>query len=516
MRKVSSVLIFALVFMLLYTSASPVLAMEPESKEEVIYGILNRDGDVNNLYVVNIFSGGKIIDYGNYSEISNMTTAEKLSQSGDKITIDTKAEKFYYQGTMERKELPWDIAIKYYLDGKEISGNDIAGKSGEVEIAISIRENTNISKPYFANYALQISLSLDNKLFSNIRTEDATVAEAGSKKQLAYTVLPGNSMDISVRADVEDFEMDSIEINGIRLALGISVDSNEITGQISELVEAIEDLDSGAGDLLEGLNELSEGMRKFTDGMKAFKDGLGQFSAGAEQLNYGAAELKDGLGELSAQNDALIQAALAIQQATFDSVNAELSEMGLGLPTLTPENYSTVLASIPGLAPVKDELDGAIQFSQGIIGYTGGVAQLSAGASELAKGTAEFRDSATEIADSANELYMAGAEINAGLKQVRDGLAAYKDGTREFKGRTAEMDSQLDKKLDEILGSISGQGDDEVVSFASEKNTNVLAVQFVLKTDPILPPAVQELPPSEPVQESFWQRLVKLFQSIFN
>jgi len=513
MRKISTAMVIALVCVLSFTSATSVIAgQEPSPKEEVVYGILNLDGTVNNLYVVNIFSGGAITDHGNYSAISNMTTSEKLNQKGDQITINTEADKLYYQGTLESMELPWDIAIKYYLDGKEISGRDIAGKSGKVKISISIKENTKISRTFFDNYALQIALSLDNKLFSNITTENATMAEAGSKKQLAYTVLPGNGMDIGVTADVQDFEMDSIAINGIRLSLGISVDSNEITGQISKLADAIGGLDSGAGQLLNGLNELAEGMQKYTDGMKAFKDGLGQFSVGAEQLNYGAMELINGFAELTSQNDTIIGGALAIQQATFDTVNTELSGMGLGLPLLTPENYSTILSSIPDLEPVKNQLDGAVQFTQGIMGYTQGVAQLGAGALELAEGTEAFKASTSEIAASASELYLAAAEINAGVKKLRDGLASYKDGTKQLNDGTADMGSELDKQINEIIGSISGKGD-EVESFVSAKNTNVLAVQFVLKTDPILLPEVQVAPPSKPVQLSFWQRLVKLFSS---
>lgn len=513
MKKITSIIVFAVVFALSLTTAVPVFATEIP-KEEVVYGTLNLDGSVNNLYVVNIFNGGSITDYGNYSAISNMTTSDKLNQNGDQITIDTDADKLYYQGTLKSSELPWDIAIKYYLDGNEISGRDIAGKSGQVKITMSIKENTNISRTFFENYALQIALSLDNKLFSNIATENATVAEAGGKKQLAYTVLPGNGMDISVTADVQDFQMDAISLNGIKLSLGISMDNNEFTGQMDELAEAIAGLDSGAGELLDGLKELSRGMQKYTDGMKAFKDGLGQFSLGADQLNNGATELKNGLAELTGQNDAIKDGALAIQQAAFDSVNTELSEMGLGLPTLTPENYSTILSSIPDLAPVKDQLDGAVQFTQGIIGYTQGVAQLGQGASELAMGTEEFKASTAEIAASASELYSAAAEINAGLKKLRDGLASYKDGTKQLKDGTADMGSEINKQIDAIMGSVSGTGD-EVISFVSEKNTNVSAVQFVLKTDSILLPEKQEVPPSEPAQLSFWQRLTKLFTSIF-
>lgn len=508
MKKILS---FVLVFALVFSLGFPVSAADiPSPKEEVVYGILNLDGTVNNLYVVNIFNGGAITDYGNYSNLSNMTTSEKLNQNGDQITVTTKASKFYYQGTLKNKELPWDIVIKYYLDGRELSGADLAGKSGKLKINVSVKQNNKVSSTFYDNYALQIALSLDNKLCSNIKTENATIAEAGRKKQLAYTVLPGKGTDIIVIADVHDFEMEAITINGIKLSLGINIDSNEFTGQISELADAIKGLDDGATELLEGLNQLSSGMQKYTDGMKAFKDGLTQLSVGADSLNTGAAALCNGLSELAKQNDALINGALTIQQGTFDSINAKLSQMGLGLPVLTAENYNSVLSSNPDLAEVKKQLDGALQFAQGLKVYMDAVAQLGKGATDLASGTVQFKSSSSAIAASANELYNGGAELNAGIKKLRDGLATYNDGTKQLRNGTSDMGSEINNKVDEILGSISGK-DGKVISFISDKNTNVSAVQFVIKTASINIPEASKAALAKPVQLSFWQKLLKVF-----
>lgn len=508
MKKILS---SALIFVLFFTLVIPISAADiPSPKEEVVYGILNLDGSVSSLHIVNIFKGGAITDYGNYSDISNMTTSEKLAQNGEQITINTNADKFYYQGTLEKKELPWDIAIKYFLDGREISGKSLAGKSGKLKITVSVKQNNKINSTFFRNYALQIGLSLDNKLCSGIKADNATIAEAGSKKQLTYTVLPGNGIDIAVTADVHDFEMEAITINGIKLSLGITFDSDEFTGQISELADAIKGLDDGAAELLDGLNQLSGGMQKYINGMKAFKDGLGQLSGGADKLNAGATALKNGLSELTKQNDSLINGALAIQQAAFDSVNARLGQMGLGLPVLTPKNYSTALSPIPDLAAVRKQLDGVVQFTMGLKSYTDGVAQLGKGASDLAGGTSEFKSSSSVIASSANELYNSGAELNAAVKRLRDGLASYKDGTLELRNGTSDMGSEINNKVDEILGRISGN-DDKVMSFVSDKNTNISAVQFVLKTDSINIPEAPKAAVQKPVNLNFGQKLLKLF-----
>lgn len=508
---IKNLLCLALTFSLLFISIIPASAIDtPSSKEEVVYGILNLDGSTKDLYVVNIFNGGNITDYGNYSDIRNMTSSEKINQNDSQITINTTADKFYYQGTLENKELPWSISIKYFLDGNEISGSSLAGKSGKLTISMSIKPNNKINSTFFNNYALQIALLLDNKLCSNIQADNATIAEAAGQKQLTYTVLPGKGIDSKVTADVKDFEMDAISINGIKMALGMTFDSSEFTGQIAELSDAIKGLDSGATELLNGLNQLSSGMQKYTDGLKAFTGGLGQLSSGADKLNTGAVALKNGLNEITKQNDALFNGALQIQKATFDSVNAQLSSMALGLPTLTPDNYNTVLSSVPNLESVKKQLDGAVQFTQGLKGYLYGVEKLGAGASDLAKGTAEFEANSSKIAASANELYSAAAELNAGIKKLRDGLTAYKAGTNKLNSGTSNMGPEIDNKIDELISGISGNGD-KVVSFVSDKNTNVSAVQFVMKTDSISIPEPAKVAETKPVKLNFWQKILKLF-----
>ena len=111
-------------------------------KEEAVYGILEHDGSVKDLYVVNIFNNdGSITDYGSYSEVRNLTTSEKLVSDGDRITINTTAKKFYYQGTLQKKELPWEKAIKYNMDDKQVSAGELAGKSGRLKIAVSVKRN---------------------------------------------------------------------------------------------------------------------------------------------------------------------------------------------------------------------------------------------------------------------------------------------------------------------------------------------------------------------------------------
>ena len=75
---------------------------------------------------------------------------------------------------------------------------------------------------------MQASLSLDTDKCKNIVAGDATIANVGSDKQLTYTILPGKGADIEITADVTDFELGGISINGIPLNLNIEVDDDEL------------------------------------------------------------------------------------------------------------------------------------------------------------------------------------------------------------------------------------------------------------------------------------------------
>ena len=92
---------------------SAVLAAIPSEKEEVVYAMLDASGDVNGIYVVNQFSGGTIVDYGNYTSVRNLTTEDAITQEGDEVTFHTDADKVYYQGDLDTKASPWNISVRY-------------------------------------------------------------------------------------------------------------------------------------------------------------------------------------------------------------------------------------------------------------------------------------------------------------------------------------------------------------------------------------------------------------------
>lgn len=349
MKKISkqiSAIILSLIMIMGAMPMSAFAAQENTDKEEVVYVSLNSDGCVKEINVVNVFDldkDGKIIDYGEYEKVRNMTTTDNINSNGDQITVDAKKGKLYYEGKLKSNEIPWLISIKYYLDGNEYSAKNIAGKSGKIEIKMSIKQNKKCDKSFFEGYALQATFTLDTDKATNIVADGATVANVGSDKQITYTILPNNEKDISIYANVDNFEMDAVAINAIRMNLDIDADTEKLQDKIDEVIKATNDLDDGAGKVNDASSEIYGATGKLNSATK-------EFQSGVKSLSSAANELSSGLNTLSSKNKELTSAAWSAYEglctAAQTQLNEQLSANGLEKVTLTPKNYSTVLQNV--------------------------------------------------------------------------------------------------------------------------------------------------------------------------
>ena len=289
---------------MLLSAPMTAFAAEEENtpKQEVVYVNLNHDGSVSDIYVVNIFDldqKGQIVDYGSYTALRDMTSTAEVGYDNGKVTIDADAGKLYYEGTLDSKVMPWKFDIHYYIDGKEYSPEEIGGKSGALKITMTVRKNDECSGSFFEDYAVQASFTLDTNQCSNIIAEGATQANVGKNKQLTYTILPGKEEDILITADVQNFEMPSIAINGVSMSLNVEVDDEELMDQVYELLDGIKKLDDGAGDIKDGVDEVQDGVENdLQSGVTELNDGAGELHAGASDLRDGGVDLNDGAFDL--------------------------------------------------------------------------------------------------------------------------------------------------------------------------------------------------------------------------
>ncbi|HJJ40312.1 MAG TPA: hypothetical protein O0X40_06020 [Methanocorpusculum sp.] len=219
-------------------------------KEEVVYVNMDASGNVEDVYVVNIFEleePGFVVDYGEYQSVRNLVSTDTIMQTGDENTVYADKGRFFYQGNLGKAEIPWEINIDFFLDGHHISPEDIAGKSGRVLILLDICRNDAFKDKYFyQNLGMQVSLSLNAHDCTDIVAPGAVIANSGKNKQLTYTILPDKGGVYNITFDAVNFEMDAISINGIQMNMDIDVDLTDAKSMMRALSSATASINSGA------------------------------------------------------------------------------------------------------------------------------------------------------------------------------------------------------------------------------------------------------------------------------
>ena len=534
-------------------------------KEEVVYGKLAADGAVQRLYTVSRLegkAGRTITDYGDYTAVRNMTTTDPLAYADGAVTVTPAADgALYYEGAMDpaATALPWLIEVHYILDGVERAPEDLAGRSGALILRISVQPNPACTGDWFDQYALQTTVTLDTASASNIRAAGGTIASVGSQRQIIFTLLPGQTSEVEVAADVTNFTMPAITLNGIQLQLKLDIDGVALTNRLSQLTTGTGQLDEGAAALSAGIAALEQGLTLLTD-----QNDL--LTGGSAAVNSALLQLQNALSGISASNDQLnllLDAskqigsgidqlddgvALLESQVNYDAFKNILAQNGLDLDTLAAGNAKAIamLQALTGLPfGVGDQISQIVLLLQGNTALAGamqlyldtvsqGIGALRQGTSAVREGYAAFdsgiqamagvlngmlqnmallSDAVSTLAaqygvfDTGVNAYTQGVDqILAGTQQLSAASLMLVAGAHQLYTETSSM--QLDEELGSLLDTLSAPS--APASFTSGQNT-VSALQFALQTEPIQPDAAAGAQQAPAKELTFWEKLLDLF-----
>lgn len=300
-------------------------------KDEVVYATLSPQGKEKELYIVNsleVSKAGQVVDYGNYSSVKNLTDLTEIAQSGDTIELTASEGKFFYQGTMEHTTLPWEFQITYILDGEEIAPEELAGKDGTLEIRIETFKNEAIDSVFFNNYLLQLSFTLDGEKTSNVETEEGVLANAGKDIQVTYSVMPEEEAELSMKADVMDFELSGINVAAVPQNMSIDApDTDEFTDEMGTLADALQEIDRGVLELKEGTEELHEGTTALQSGSNEYQNGIHALNNGSSELISGSKEIQRALEAI----DQSLSGFEGINGSDFNEITNALEEFAKAL-----------------------------------------------------------------------------------------------------------------------------------------------------------------------------------------
>lgn len=310
----------------------------PTEKTETVYSVLNSDGSISDTIVSSWLHDedgiNNIKETLNLTDVKNIKSNEKPSKDGNTYTWNAKGNDVYYEGTAT-KQLPVSVKLRYELDGQEMSAKDMEGKSGHLKLMISFTNNysqvKNINGKSIVihpSYLAGGMLNMSTGKFSNVKCESGKIVNDGTNEMLAFANIPGLnetlksagldkvnnqlgiSDDVTVEADVNDFDLGSIMVgmtNEIDLAseLGDIGSVSELTDGIDQLIEADNQLIDGSKQLYDGTTQLKEQAAPLTGS----SDQVRQLSAGAIQLNDGVKALQTGISQYTAGASEIISTA---------------------------------------------------------------------------------------------------------------------------------------------------------------------------------------------------------------
>lgn len=427
---------------------------EKAGKEETVYVMADAAGTVNEVIVSdwlkNPDKAEVLTDATDLADVKNVKGYEDYTQGEDgTLTWNAEGSDIYYQGT-SKKELPVNVKVSYKLDGKEISPEELAGKSGKVTIRFDYENNAmetakigDKDEEITVPFAMISGMILSDEKFHNIEISNGRVISEGNNSIVVGVAFPGlrESLDIDeikenleseeekekadeihipdyveVTADATDFALDMT----MTMAMSDVLDSVNLTDSIdlTEMNDSMDELQDGSNQLKDGTTELKDGTEELVEGTYDLKDGTSELVDGVDELKDGTTELRNGTNDLKNGTAKLKDGA--------DELNHKSAELDSGAKKLN---------------------DGASDLKKGSEDLKGGTEKLSKGTGDLKTGAAQLKEGVTKLK----------AMLGSGLNSVGTGIDSIMDGFTRENGLLAgaqqleDTTAQFDTLLNEYL-----------------------------------------------------------------
>ncbi|HOF99474.1 MAG: hypothetical protein BWY35_00217 [Firmicutes bacterium ADurb.Bin248] len=483
-------MILALVFILVFLVSIVVSFAQAEAlpaagtRGETVYVDADANGNplsmISSVYIGNPDKLETIVDHTTLTDIKNIAGNEEPVVDGDAVTFLANGEDVCYQGVASG-ELPFSVSVRYYLEGKLVTPEEIAGKSGHVRIEVGSANNLarkaavdGEMMELYVPFSLICMMSLD-ETFTAVSAEGAKLSAQAGRITILSVLLPGLAKSLGtqdserikdgfvIEADVKNFGLGSMMFIGMT---GI-IDENDLSGidDVEGLLAAIDGISAASTELYKGSKGIRNGLEEFGDGLALYVSGVAAAaegalaaSEGAEQLGQGMKELDSGTGQFSVSIDQIADAvddardllnAAADPDAPVDPATKEIildaveEAARSAAAKIEADLRASLEARLAPHIPDPDERQAVIDAIVGDLDLDGFEITLSDGAfkaicdavlsttlarelvdkvNELADGAEALASGAGALASGADALDSAMAKLAGGLSELADGL----------------------------------------------------------------------------------------------
>ena len=367
------------------------------------YGNLT-DGSVVKSYRTNGIS--TLTDYGDYDEVINLTDGTEPTRTDGKTVFQLDESNlpgtFYFEGKTAKpfEQLPWTLSVSYTLNGVPTKAEDLAGKTGVVEINLDAVPNETASEYARNNYTLEAMAIFNQDDILSLEAPGAQVQLIGNLRAVLFIGLPGEECHYTIRVGSNDFSFGGMTFLMVPATLS----------QLEEITKLSERKD----DLEENYNKLSGSMDSLLDAMAAMTGSLNASANGLDQLNQARNIFSSGKNTIYSGTDAL-RADLSNLADVLEPVESQITALS-----------KTITSSKATLNSMVDTV------------------------STLRKDLVDVEDALEDLEDGKGDLQAvldSMGSLRRSLKKLQDALG----GT--VKDTTAEIDKTID--ANQNIGSIT-------------------------------------------------------------
>lgn len=337
------------------------------AKDETVYVIANADGSVKKIivsdWIKNSLNEKNLKDKSELKDIKNVKGDESYVMDSDNMRVwNADGADIYYQGTIS-KELPVDLKVSYKLDGKAVSADEIAGKSGKATIRFDY-----VNKQYsevtidgktekiYVPFVMLTGLMLDNDVFTNVEVSNGKLINDGDRTVVAGFALPGLKENLALdssKIEIPDYVEVTADVKNFSLTTTLTLATNSLFNEFDtsklntadDLQAQLNELTSGMSKLIDGSSELYGGLTTLLSKSKELAAGVDKLASGTNELASGTAALNAGLNTLVSKNGDLTAGAAKVFDTLLATVTTQFKDNGITV-SLTKENYKSELNSL--------------------------------------------------------------------------------------------------------------------------------------------------------------------------
>lgn len=318
--------------------------------EETLYLNLDYYGEVSaaNMVKAITFNGtDSYTDYGDYTNIINMTDDQKLTSKDGKVVIQapTNSTKLYFQGAMDKAkaaaQLPWTFDISYKLNGKPVNADTLSGASGLVEIDIDATANKNVAEYLQNNIVLAVMVPVDMEKNYSLDAPDAQTANMGDKSGVVFTCLPGQDGHFEVRIGSDDFKlygvmfvMSPITVSDLDKVKDLKDLEDRFRGDTNSMMDSFDDILDDVANMQSQLDLTDKALKELQSGKNKVHSNATAIFNGTD---VAIQDLRDLSGVLSPLSDDLKTAQWMVYDinANLNTTNEDLADASSKLKNLS-------------------------------------------------------------------------------------------------------------------------------------------------------------------------------------